>query len=316
VSRPLVALLFAALASVAHGQDPWKWEPGKQRTPVVGYRYVSEGDVSNTQSSTLSAGGGAPQTTVKQIRTMFRMRIEVKAVEDGQLAQEHITIEKWMQKRGDDIDTSLEGQHVLVTYKDGGKSYVLLDDPDGSKVSKIGKGFLDGYYRADANPEKAKTQGEELEAILFPPGPKAPDESWAIDIEKASKLIPQAVDNVDPDGSTATGKLTDVKVVNGVHAGHREVSLKLKLKNYPGVKDAPWEDGGFYERTIAVDGSLELDKRDDNAVTRRESFGGRTIYSRPDKADPSLTVTYDFAVHQETVVKMKTTPVESSAEGH
>jgi hypothetical protein len=251
MQRSFVALgLILVLAGVAKaGDDDFKWDPKKKKTPAVGDRFFSTQEDNEKAKVKIGVPGQPPQTQDQNQTIKTRLVHEVLKVADGKVVKEKITIERFLLSKGEgtDDDKSLEGKIVVVEGKGGKRAARIIGDDE--TISPEAHAWVEKAL--------AKDQSEEDEQF-YPDKPIGADGEWELEAKKLAEALFPGVE-IDAEGSSAKGKLTNVRVEDGVHMGHVELKLKIKLKKLPGTP-FEWKEGGVLEMTMLGDTSLDGDK--------------------------------------------------------
>src|SRR5262249_2210960 len=99
----------------------------------------------------------------------------------------------------------------------------------------------------------------------------------------------------DVSRSNGRGRLSNVRLVNGVHFGRLDVEMNVKLVNMPGI-DLPFDSGGVVQITAQSDEALEAD-HEAGKWTMEHGLGARAGRRRshdqgldrhPDEGDADL----------------------------
>jgi hypothetical protein len=269
MSRSLLAFalgLAFALAARGARADDWKWDPSvKKATPKVGSKSYSEEEELEKQSSKVTLGAQVVQNEKHEVKTTFRLVSEVIAVDGDKVSEELVKVEKWKQEvKGDDPDTSLEGHTFRVKGTGAKKTYQIEDDKE-NKVSDEAKQWIQGRIEK----KKSDDEEEKSQRVFFPKTPVPQDAEWKPDVAELAKVM--GLPDIDLAKSSAQGKLSNVHMDHGVHFGHIEVKVTFAL-NLP---EGKWVEGGNLDLTLAVDTSLEPDKRDQDDGKMDVEFSGK-----------------------------------------
>jgi hypothetical protein len=250
VALGLILVVTGVLTGVVKaGDDDFKWDPKKKKTPAVGDRFFSTQEDNEKAKVKIGVPGQPPQTQDQDQTIKTRLIHEVLKVEDGKIVKEKVTVERFLLSKGEgtDDDKSLEGRTIVVSGKGDKRKVRILGDEE----------TLSPEAKAWAEKALAKDKGDEDERI-FPDKPIGADGEWDLEVKKLAEEMFPGVE-IDAEGSSAKGKLTNVRVEDGVHMGHLDLKIKIKLKKLPGTP-FEWKDGGILEMTMGGETSLEGDK--------------------------------------------------------
>lgn len=308
-ARTLACLaVVIALAPIARSDD-WKWDPKQKKKAKVGYKSNDEGETFQKQASTVSVEKQVVKKEDKEEKVTFKLVKEVKAVDKDKASEEVLKVEKFSRKETDEEeDKSLEGQTVVITSKDGKKTATYPDDKDG-KVSDGAKAFITQYYAKNKKDEEEKKNEEDDDEgfqKFFPAKPVGDGEEWTCDAAAIAKEMFGSADNIDIEKSTVKGKLSKVKVDKGAHHGLIEVTIHLKLKSLPGMPaemEVEWTEGGSFDMTVVIDGSLEHDKREAASFVVEGGLAGKAKFQAQGQAA-------SLKMNVKNKITMKTAPVE------
>ena len=145
-------------------------------------------------------------------------------------------------------DSSLEGKTILAEGIGEKKTWKI--EKDEASVSDRAKVWIEK--------DLVKKEKEGKTDVLDPTAPVAPDTEWAIDVKGVAKDMFDGVE-IDEARSSAKGKLSNVRVENGLHVGKIELTVKLALKQFPG-SPIPWKEGGVLEVTLGGENVLDQAK--------------------------------------------------------
>lgn len=262
----VLAVLTIIGAAAATAQDKFTWDPKKKRTPKAGTRYFSEEEQTQKAKVKITIPGQPePQNQNQASKMTFRAVHDIQAVEGDKVTKETVTFEKWQGgAEGEDDDKSLEGKVVHVEVKEGKKTYKVDGGEDG--LSEAAKAFLQKSF--------SKEKDEDEMDKFLPKEPISDGGEWNIDPKAFSEALLEGLD-VDEKESSAKGKLTNVRVEDGVHFGTLEITIKMKLKKVPGTP-LEWTEGGNFDLTMKGEACLEPEKSRKSSMKMDGRLKGKT----------------------------------------
>lgn len=254
MTRALLPLaLLLALAPLARGEDTdkdWKWDPQSQpkAKAVVGERWFWDVDEGTKQK--ISADQKVVQDQAR--KTVYSFKGETLKVENDKAVENRFTIEKWSISSGKgEPDTCLEGKTILVTNIGPETSWECTEKD--AKLSPEAKAWIGAKLAKKTKP--GQDDDDQGKKAFFPEKPIGDGEEWTRDPAAVAKLVLGDKLEIEGDKSSFKGKLTNVRVEDGVHVGHLELKLSLKVK-----ANAQFSEGGTLVLDFVVDGSLEENK--------------------------------------------------------
>jgi len=230
-------------------EDPFKWDAKIKPRSVVGAKFFVEGDTEDRKRTSVSVGSVAQQDPDVITRTSFRYTAEVLAASDGKASETRFTIERWKQSEGNGDDLCLQGVSVLVKHVGAVRSFSIEDR--GVQLTQGAVSWLEGELT-----KKGKPDPDVLDRALDPPHPLGDGEEWEGDASALFSALGMKPLELDAVKSKIKGKLTNVHVEDGVHAGHVKLAFELAIRSADG------QGTGTLSGTLELDRSLEQDKRD------------------------------------------------------
>jgi hypothetical protein len=256
--RVVGALLsLVCLAPLARGQDKdWKWDPLKhpKAKALVGDKFYAEADESEKQAFTATVDGKPAQSKDQDVRTVYRYSGETLKVENDKAADSRFKIEKWTRTSKGEKDTSLEGKTIVIKGSAAEKTWECSDKD--AQLSDEAKAWVVKELVKKPKPGAKDDDDDKAKRALFPEKGIGDGDEWTRDVEPIVKDLFGGNFEVEKEKSSFKGKLSKVRVEGGVHYGHIELKLTLKVKS-----SEQWSEGGDMELTLATDGSLEEHKR-------------------------------------------------------
>ncbi len=256
MSRFSLALgLLVVAAPLARAQDKdWKWDPINQpkAKDVVGDKFFRESDMTESRKREAKVGDKNDKSEAAQ-HTVSRVTGETLKVENDKPTEQRFKVEKWTQSVGEKSDSSLEGKTIVVKGTGAEKKW---DCDDKEKLSKGAKAWIERELARKPKPGAKEGEDDENEKLVYPEKPVSEGDEWTRDPEAIAKWLFGDSFPIAKEGSSFKGKLTKVHLEDGVHYGHIEFKLVLKVK-----PSAQFSEGGDIVVSIETDGSLEEFKR-------------------------------------------------------
>jgi len=223
------------------------WNPRARPAPEVGQRTKVEGDFDLSWKTETVTARSYPDVVNTQQRCAWRYAKEVLAVQKGEAIKERVDIERWScTDETGATDSSLEGKTVMITGAGGRRRADV----------KGQKGALGGAARTWMDNELVPPVDRVLE-VVYPKAPVRSGQSWEVDpIGLAIRWNLHELSGILPEGSEATGKLSGVRVTDGVHVGDMRVEAELALGSFPKTQ-MPWKSGGVFHAKVSASGPLE-----------------------------------------------------------
>ncbi len=269
IRTALAGVVIAAVLAPAALAADWKFDPKARPKAKAGQKKTEEGETNQKEKSSISVEAEGESREVKkedkEDKVVFKLQREVKKAEDGKATEESIKIEQWVRTAtGEPEDRCLEGQTLIVTKGAEGKTYKIVDEKEGA-ISDGARAWIEEYYakKKKKNKKDDAEDDDEGPGKFLPQKPISDGEEWTGDPEALAKDIFGEEGLIDPARSSVKGKLSGVKVVDGLHHGVVEVTIKLKLKSLPNMPKEmafEWTKGGEFNMTVTIDGCLELEK--------------------------------------------------------
>jgi hypothetical protein len=264
MTRSVVALALAlALVAAARAQDSFKWDPKVNHKPAVGYKHFTESTDVEKQSVRVTVEKQTLQKKDEDAKTVYRYTSEVLEVDGDDVTKESVKVEKWSRTEAEgDADTSLEGKTIVVKGKRPDKTWECKEKESLSEaaVAWVEKELAKKRKKKGEDDEDAKKDEDREDPMKKFAGPEKPvgdGEEWTRDPEKLAKALFGDEMPIDKEKSSVKGKLSNVKVEDGVHVGHIDLKIILAI-----AKSEKLTEGGTVDLDVQMDGSLEEDKRD------------------------------------------------------
>jgi len=290
-----LALIFVAAPLLARAAkaDDWKFDPKKKRKHAVGDKTEEQLTQQRKIKVKITAQQQIPGTDQDQRLTLKVVKEVLAVSEDGsKITKSKLKVVKFELKEGKDgeADTSLEGKTITIE-RDGDSNSAKIDDETG--VSDQAKRWVETELA------KGDKDNEKMDDAIFPKEPIAPDTEWKADPNKVSKALFDGAE-CDKEASSATGKLSSVRVDGGLHWGLLEITMKLKLKKFP-QSDMDWKDGGVLEMVMSGDGALDKESSEDGTIKVDMKLKGT---AEQDAGDGNkMTIDFSMTMKQEASVK-------------
>lgn len=266
-----VKLQFDPEADYRWDFQEWAKNVEPDAPPHVGDRSFFE--IDSTTTSKVKVGG---KTTVDKTQSVAgRFEVEVSSVVEKKETELKALATRWKLVDGDEDDDCLEGKTVV--WKPGKSGFKVLDAAGKKvKVSDAAKKFIEGSLVPVLRSRAVQLDNLQL---FLGDAPIEPGKELAIDPAGAAKKIFSPDTEVVPETSTATGKVTDVKLVAGDHQGKLDVTVKLKLLTIPGAKGQrfPEDAPGTCDLHYAFEGSLDLAHAEGTATVELDYYGKGSI---------------------------------------
>jgi hypothetical protein len=302
VLAPVACILFTAAVSAQEKKDDFRWDPKKQRAPAVGDRFFVERE--DKGKTTLSLAVAQQEPDKQDLNTAEKLRLvrEVLEVEKGVIKKEKVTFERYEHKNGDATDKSLEGACLVIGHEKETRFEVLSVQGVTDEVVRANQGTI-SFAMNLARPCGSYEPG------FGPDEPVAPDTEFKC--APSGFYFAELGSELDEKGSSGSGKVTKVHVVDGVKAGHLEMKIRMKLKEFPYVGVA-WSEGGTYEIDITADRSLEQEKSSWGELKREDRLTGKV---NGQSKNTSLTVKGEYETATTTTMKWGMLAREKNAPG-
>lgn len=268
MSRSLVALALAVLfpAPLAAQEKDWKWDHQKKWKPTVGYKAFKEADEDAKQSVLVTLNKKTVQKNDTDEKTTYRFTSEVLKVEGDDATEVRYKIEKWNRSDIDgEPDDSLAGKTIVVKGKRTARTWECTDKD--AELSDAAKKWIGSQLAKSKKTDDEKSSDDQLDELGFPEKPIADGDEWKRDPAPLAKAFFGEDMEIAPDKSSLTGKLTNVRVEDGIHWGHIELKIVLEV-----AKGEKFSEGGHIEMTLSAESSLELDKLDSSKTKLALAF--------------------------------------------
>jgi hypothetical protein len=291
----------AALFAQDQKTDDWKWDPrNHKKKPVAGQHTSYSGFDGALQKVRVSQGGKTVKNENERRRLCVRYDSEVVSVDGRKITEQVHHVKSFLLvTEGAPPDASLEGVDVRVKGT-GDERTTTLEGERASKVSDAAKKWAESELGKKGKKKKKADDEDEDENPFIPEKPVAPESEWDLDPKVFAEKLAGNLGACDLERSKGKGKLTNVHLVDGVHYGTVEITLKLQTKKVMGTT-SDWTDGGAFRVTVRFDGSLEEDKVVDTAASMTMTFKGEgTVKSPSGDADLSFEMLNEKAEREAT----------------
>jgi hypothetical protein len=242
------AVAALALAAGARGEDAYTIK--LKHAPEVGKTITVKESNSKTQTTKLTDGEGNVLEAAKKTTEAVAEVYTETVLEMGDKAAKKYkrTYEKATRTRDGKAEArSYEGRTLLFEEKDG--KYTVTAE-GGKPISK---------EDLDELTYKANDAGAARDEALLPGKPIKVGDSWKVGGKELARAFEKSWDGkMDPDRSSATGKLVKVYKQDGHPFGVIEMALALAPTPPPGAKD---------EKPLVLDMKLTLDTAIDGSTT-------------------------------------------------
>lgn len=291
-----VSMLFVTVV-VARADDSFKWNAFDRREARAGTKFAEELSKSDRRSLKFMLDGER-KVEVHEGTEKIRLIHAVASVSSKGITEDKITVERWMRAWDKDSDDSLEGSTLTVKGEGAFRTWAA----EGEKpVTRAANTWVQQHIVKDGKRDPAL---DELDwDFILPREPLADGSTWTIDPATFAREVMGPQVAIDAKKSQGSGKLTAVKLDNGVHFGHVEVSVSLALETL-GSSKVTWKKGGVQEFRYVLDLSLEPRRRDVVAgLITMELLGEGSV--EPPGRDP-----LDLEIEEKSRLEVRRMPVE------
>jgi hypothetical protein len=295
--KAVLSVALLVLAAHACAEDGFKWNPAERRVAAKGTKFREE--LAKTDQRTLKfVVEGRAREEKHEGTEKIQLVHSIGAVASAGVVEDTISVAAWSRAWDGDADESLEGATLTVT---GEGNYRTCAIESGRTVTRAANAWIQTHIVKNGHGEPAL---DELDwDFILPKEPVADGGSWTLDPVAFAKEVMGARTVIDAKKSSGTGKLTKVKVENGVHFGHIEVTVSLALETL-GQSKVRWRKGGVQEFRYVLDVSLEPRRKDGvSGVITIELAGEGTV--EPPGGDP-----LELEIDEKSRLEMRRSPLE------